>query len=79
MDLVSELGDSFIESLGLLRQDVSHVIYLDENSIAFLFRDKVYQGTLKGRNAELVLGWGEECDKAIALRVLLDGAATEMT
>jgi hypothetical protein len=48
--------------------------------ILFTFDGEEYVGELKGRNTELVLGFGkgypigeEEYDKSIALRVFLDG------
>ena len=41
--------------------------------INFQLDGEPYVGTLKGRNRDLMLGFGEEQDKAIALRVFLDG------
>ena len=41
--------------------------------INFQLDGEPYVGTLKGRNRDLMLGFGEEQDKVIALRVFLDG------
>jgi len=46
--------------------------------ISFTLDGRPYRGRLIGRNRDLVLGAGGEADKAIALRVLLDGAAEEV-
>jgi hypothetical protein len=43
--------------------------------IAGQFKPGKFMGELKGRNADLCLGHGEEQDKAIAARVLIDGHA----
>lgn len=37
-----------------------------------------YVGTIKGRNSELALGYHPDADRAIALRVWLDGDATKI-
>jgi len=47
--------------------------------IQFEFRGGKYLGLLKGRNRDLLLGFGEEKDKAIALRVLLDGNVQQLS
>lgn len=47
--------------------------------IIFEFDGKTLLGTLRGRNRDLCIGFGEEQDKAIALRVLLDGDVVEIT
>ncbi len=46
--------------------------------ITFTLDGRPYRGRLIGRNRDLVLGADSEADKAIALRVLLDGAAEEV-
>ncbi len=48
--------------------------------ITFTLDGKPYHGTLEGRNGCLCVGMqGEEADRAIAARVLIDGDAVEMT
>jgi hypothetical protein len=43
--------------------------------VRFTFDNKEYEGVLKGRNQDLMLGMSEEADRGIAARVLLDGDA----
>ncbi len=47
----------------------------DENAILFTVKGKPHRGVLRGRNGDLCLGAGEAQDKAIALRVYLNGDA----
>ena len=64
-----------------MRERIANVRYAgftDNNTvdcIAFTFDGVPHRGELRGRNRELLLGFGEEKDKAIALRVLLDNHA----
>ena len=46
--------------------------------ITFTLDGRPYRGRLRGRNRDLGLGADSEADKAIALRVLLDGDAEEV-
>ena len=46
--------------------------------ILFHLDSRPFSGALKGRNADLMLGGGEDADKAIAARVYLDGHATSL-
>lgn len=66
-----------IDSLVTLRSQISGVKYAPigeqgEDRITFTLRGQTYVGTLRGRNRDLCLGFGDEADRAIAVRVLLD-------
>ena len=49
----------------------------NENPIEFEVAGKLHHGLLRGRNADLSLGFGTQSDYGIALRVLLDGDSEE--
>lgn len=61
-----------------LKKEIHSIKYLPFSSedtydkITFIFRNQKYTGSLKGRNRDLLLGFGEENDKAIVIRVILD-------
>lgn len=65
------------ESMQELREEIHEVQYYGDG-IRFIFRGMPFQGVLKGRNTDLILGVGKDQDRAIALRVLLDGHATQI-
>jgi hypothetical protein len=79
--LVAELIDVAHASLDECRARVSNVrnapldIHSAHDQILFDFDGKPWRGDLKGRNLLLLVGFGEDRDKAIALRVMLDGDA----
>jgi hypothetical protein len=70
------------ESAAQLREritEVSHAGLDDEmtlQKIAFKLDGVAYVGVLRGRNADLCMGFGSENDRGIAARVLIDGDAT---
>jgi hypothetical protein len=46
--------------------------------ILFEIDNKTFKGTLKGRNRDFCVGFGEKQDKSIALRVWLDNDVEEV-
>ena len=72
MDIASELIRAGQESARLLRDRVTEVAYGPGNGIRFKLDGIPYTGEMKGRNADLLLGFGEIQDKAVAIRVLID-------
>jgi hypothetical protein len=77
-ELIRELINAGITSCIDLRKRVHDVKWINDYSITFMIDDKTYEGTLSGRNVNLIIGFGEEKDAAIALRVLFDGDAKLM-
>jgi hypothetical protein len=77
--LVPEMLAAARDSAVALRGRISNVragLYSsDDEPIAFELDGVPHVGTLRGRNRCLCLGFGEEADRGIALRVLLDGDA----
>lgn len=73
-EIVQTLIQTVQTSAEALRARISNVQYGDvaSNQIKFQLDGKSMVGYLKGRNADLLLGFGTEQDKAIACRVLLD-------
>jgi hypothetical protein len=80
--LVGELNNTVLDSVAQMRGRISNVRYgkveNDQNVILFSFDGIPHKGILRGRNNDLVLGFGAEQDKAIALRVFLDGNSEKL-
>lgn len=78
-NLVSLLIETAQQSAENLKSEISDVKlapYVSGQTcekIQFTFRGERYVGELKGRNRDLLIGFGTEQDKAIALRVIIDG------
>jgi len=70
------------QALAELRSRLAEVrwapIEAGADMISFTLDGRPYRGQLRDRNRDLVLGSSPEADQAIALRVLLDGAAQEV-
>lgn len=79
--IVSEMIETANQSVENLRNRISNVRYgppnNNKNWIFFDLDGKPKSGILQGRNRDLILGFGEDADKAIACRVLLDGNTVE--
>jgi hypothetical protein len=81
LELVRQLIDTAHASLDEIRARVSNVrnapidIHADSDSILFDFDGKPWVGYFRGRNLMLLVGFGEDRDKAIAIRIMLDGDA----
>ena len=78
--LVPEMMSAAAGSVAVLRDEISDVRLAPigpagEDMFSFSLRGQRYHGCLRGRNRVLVLGFGDEPDRAIALRALLDGDA----
>ena len=77
--IVKEIFEAARNSAEVIRAGISNVKYggieRNEERIIFSFRGEQYLGTLRGRNRDLCVGFGEAEDRAIACRVLLDGDA----
>jgi len=77
--IVAEMLNAAADSVEELRTRFDSVrlgpIVGNYETIAFKFDGKPYTGTLRGRNADLCVGFDPESDAAIALRVFLDGHA----
>ena len=76
--IVKEMIGAVQKSTAELRNRITNVKYgsAERNEITFDFDGKPHVGTLKGRNADLVLsGKNTQGDRAVALRTLLDGDA----
>lgn len=82
--LVGALIEAAEESATALGDRVSNVRYapLDANatveSILFDFDGIAHRGEMRGRNRDLVIGYKPDADRAIAVRVMLDGDATKL-
>jgi hypothetical protein len=68
-------------ALGARVANVKYTITTSDavESIQFDFDGKLHIGELRGRNRNLVVGFGDDADKAIAIRVLLDGHAKQVS
>ena len=77
IDMLKDFLDAMILSVNNIHDDITNVRYSEAimDGIEFDFRGDKYNGVLKGRNADLVLGVDKIFDKGIACRVLLDGDA----
>ena len=75
--LVAEMIKTAKNSIEELKNRIDNVKYgqieNNQNTILFNFDGEPQKGILRGRNRDLILGFGVEPDKAIACRVLLDG------
>ena len=79
-NLVCMMIDAGIGSMAQLRARVSNVRWDHRgmvDGIAFDFDGTPHHAALRGRNRDLMVGYGAEQDAAIALRCLLDGDAQE--
>lgn len=82
--LVKEMLDAANQSVADLRARITEVKLCDLNIetgfnfIQFNLDGIPYMGRLAGRNKNLCVGFGEEQDKAIALRVFIDKNAWEI-
>lgn len=77
--VIQQILDSAQKSVEGLRNRISDVkmggIKDGKEAVTFKLDGVPHEGVLKGRNRDLVLGTGEEADRAIANRVFLDGDA----
>ena len=75
--LASALIEAGHEAAADLRSRIAAVCWAPVDSgydIAFTLDGQPHLGRLRGRNQDLLIGWGN--DEAIAARVLLDGDST---
>lgn len=85
--IASSMLETMQNSVELLKESIVNVKHhgfsedMTEEYISFTIREGFHYepgdfiGALRGRNRDLVLGYGEAADKSIAARVLLDGDA----
>jgi len=82
-EIIKELTDALIASAQDLKSNISDVkmgeIIDGEESIKFSISGVEYIGMMRGRNRHLCLGFGKDCDRRIAFRVLVDGDAKPLT
>mgnify|MGYP000845510605 CR=1 FL=1 len=80
MELTLAMMDTLIESIQEIKAGITDVVSGDleddVDTVLFKYQGRPYKGYLKGRNAEVVVGVSPEADKAIALRVWIDGHAS---
>ena len=82
--IVTAMFETACASVSDLRGRISQVRSIPyapgmtHEAISFKLDSDRYQGVLKGRNYDLMLGHGKESDKAVAIRVLLDGDAVKL-
>jgi hypothetical protein len=84
--LVGMLLEAAEQSLADLRRRVANVRLCDISiaadmgveCIEFEFDGKHHRAKLVGRMKDVVIGWSEECDRRVALSLLLDGHAEEL-
>lgn len=78
--LAREMVGSLFESVSELKDRIYEIRYAEigdegEDAIEFTLNGRRWIGTLQGRNAGLCLGFGEEQDRAIAVRCIIAGDA----
>ena len=78
--IVPELSAALVAAAERLRMRISNVRLRSHEEargevIGFDFDGTPYVGLLCGRNKNLCVGFGQESDRAIAVRVLIDGDA----
>lgn len=80
--LVLAMVGAAFKSVDDLRAKITNVKFarFQDNCeiIQFELNGQTFEGPLRGRNKALCLGFGADKDKAIALRVLLDGDANKI-
>ncbi len=71
------IATTLAEAVREFRDKFSQIQWSNEpkNEITYNFEDRVYIAKLKGRNRDLLLGYGPDADKAVAARTFLDGHA----
>ena len=76
--LIGAMLDAAAESTAQLRARISNVRWDHRglrDGIAFDLDGATYHADLRGRNRDVLIGYGAEHDASIALRCLLDGDA----
>lgn len=74
--IVRVMESVFAAAFAEIRARITGVRPWGPDGVAFELDGVTRRGRLTGRNRDLVLGVGEAQDKAIALRVLLDGGCS---
>jgi len=81
-DLVAEMINAASQSCADMRSRIGSVAYgpIDggRETVTFTIDGIPHVGTLRGRNVDLLIGFGAENDASVALRTLLDGDAMEL-
>jgi hypothetical protein len=82
--IVKEMIDAANQSVADLRERITDAKYagfdpeMKFELISFKLDGEAYLGKLAGRNKDLCLDFGMDHDKAIAVRVFLDGDANKI-
>jgi hypothetical protein len=79
--IVAEMLQTAQNSIEQLKNRITNIRYGKPDTSKELWQNVIYfnldgepkTGILRGRNKNLLLGFGVECDKSIACRVLIDG------
>lgn len=81
--LIAAAIEATRESLAQMRARVGDVKYGPiadgVETVLFTFDGKPMQGWMRGRNRDLCIGFGTEQDRAICVRIILDGDAQPVT
>jgi hypothetical protein len=79
--IVGEMIVALSDSVKELRRNVTNVrseIRGDHEYIQFDLNGKHYDLPMRGECADYLVGWGEESDRRIAIKVLLSQSETEI-